>query len=144
MELNVITPAVVTEHAGPAVEYVIGGAPATLFVEVALGTGGVLVSVAPRIVRFTVTGVAAAKFPAAGCVTVTEHAPGLTGVTTPVALTVQAGLDVEYVGGKPEVVVAPIVTGVPYCVELGTVDGTVITSASGFTVISSLTGVAAA
>jgi hypothetical protein len=147
---------VVTEHAGPAVEYVIGGAPTPLFVDIAAGTGGVLVnnvfpragnvivSVAPRIVRFTVTGVAAAKFPAAGCVTVTEHAPGLTGVTTPVALTVQAGLDVEYVGGKPEVVVAPIVTGVPYWVELGTVDGTVITSASGFTVISSLTGVAAA
>jgi len=128
-----------------------------LFVEVAAGAGGVLVntvfgsagkvivSVAPRIVRFTVTGVAAAKFPAAGCVTVIEHTPGLTGVTTPVvAFTVQAGLDVEYVGGSPEVVVAPIVTGVPYWVELGTVDGTVITSASGLTVISSLTGVAAA
>jgi hypothetical protein len=76
---------------------------------------------------------------------VIEQAPGLTGVTTPVALTVQIpGVVDVYVGGKPEVVVAPIVTGVPYCVELGTVGGTVMTSTSGFTVSNSLTGVAAA
>jgi hypothetical protein len=142
MELKLTTPVAVTEQAAVEVEYVTGWPD----VAVASGTGGALVKgvlgragkvivlVPPETIRFTVCGVAAAKFPAAGCVTRTEHVPLAMVVMMPVELTEQtAGVVGAYVGGTPEVVVAPIGTFVPTVAVVGTVGGMVIVSVSGVT-----------
>jgi len=74
--------------------------------------------------------------PAAGCDTFTVQVPELSLVTTPVEETEHTlGVVDVYVGGTPEVVVAPIgnVPPLMYGVELGTVGGIVIVSAAGVT-----------
>jgi hypothetical protein len=75
---------------------------------------------------------------------VTEQLPVARVVTTPIALTEQiVGVVDVYAGVTPEVVDAPMGTIPPTGAEAGRVPGIVITSASGFTVTVSLTGVAA-
>jgi hypothetical protein len=150
----VTTPALVTEQADPVAAYV--GARPEVAVAARIGAVPPYVAVigVPKFwivcawaftVNVTVCGVAAAKLPAAGCVTLMVQVPPVSVVMTPVEETEQtAGVVEVYVGGRPEVVVAPIGVVEPTVAVVGTVGGIVITSAAGLTVSVSLIGVAAA